>query len=272
MSSKKLKNLAGEIIELNPLTQSGFYIGMLVDALGRTIGIQVDGIWKTSMDKKFGITKAFHNRLVQLSNTKGPIQMLFLKMYLMEGKDTATRIENLFKTLLRPMITEGEYVYDDEEWFVNSTNSALNCLKKDFGIEWQEVIFADDEQLSGDIKDTIKQTTAHIYHDWSNIPDADINNPDPQYSVWELKSPSGEKWVQTVTLGPTVTRAYCGNKKLTPELVANYCNANNFLKTVNYDHTKLTATFITSSNDKDEINNFCINNGLPQFRKDYNKS
>lgn len=245
------------VITMITNNQSCLYISMMVDGLGRTLGIS---------DKKIGITQHISNRLEQLSNTKSPIQSLYLKLYVFEGPKTAGIVEKMLHTLLDPQRTEGEYFKDEDGSFVSRINSALFQLKK-LGTEWQEVAFENDERLPSTVKDTIASNN-RIYWDWDNIPDADPNNPEKLYSIWMLTSPSNENYYLTMRS----TAGRCRKKKLTPETAMNYCNSSKFLRTVDYDITKLKAEFLFSSDNWDETKTYCMNNNLPiQVRNDYNK-
>lgn len=74
---------------------------------------------------------------------------------------------------------------------------------------------------------------------------------DPKYTLWVLKTPKGETYVQMHD--KDTTRA---DGKVACELSAiKYCNASKFLEKIDFDYTKLTAEFVMSSNNREEILN-----------------
>jgi Asp-tRNA(Asn)/Glu-tRNA(Gln) amidotransferase A subunit family amidase len=225
--------------------KSYLYIGQLTDVHGRELGIN---------DKKIGITTQHDHRVreMQLSKTKMPISVAIVKLYEFVGNKTAELIEKgIFHNLLVDRNTSGEWFDDDDDDCITKVHKAIQTLIN-LGLEIREIDLLQDTKASKAEKNAISKAKAvsnQIYLDLSKIDKA--TNEDDNYSLWLLTTIDGETYSQIYNLN--TTRA--AGKKATPETVINYCNANSFLEKVDFDRTKITAKFIISSNDKEEINN-----------------
>ena len=219
--------------------KSYLYVGVHYDLFNdREIGIN---------DKKVGETVTPEIREGQLSKTKSPIGYMFVKLYEFVGGQTAQIVEkNILHPLLASRNTVGEWFNDEDDRLISDINKALNGLAT-LGIKYTEVELENDK-ISSNKKEVIKRnSTNRIYFDVSDVEKAPEGTD--QYSLWELKTPNGETHNQIYNLGAGRT----SGRKATPKTVINYCNAEKFLALVDFDFTKLTATFIKSSNNKEDL-------------------
>ena len=85
-----------------------------------------------------------------------------------------------------------------------------------------------------------------------SLGDLDKSKPeDPKYTLWKLKTPKGETHIQIHDKDQPRAEG-----KVACELSAiKYCNSAKFLELVDFDYTKLTAEFVMSSNNREEILN-----------------
>tara|TARA_R110000796_G_scaffold196171_1_gene312681 strand:+ start:100 stop:810 length:711 start_codon:yes stop_codon:yes gene_type:complete len=222
---------------------SYLYVAQQIDVLGREISIS---------DKKIGITNNPHVREMQLSKTLMPTSVAYVKLYKFVGNKIAGLIESgIFHNLLADRNTIGEWFSDDDGDIIYKVSKTIQTLINS-GFDIQEIDLSQDKKSSNAEKVAISKAKAasdQIYLDLSKVDKA--TNEDDNYSLWLLTTVDGETYPQIYNLN--TTRA--AGKKATPETVINYCNANSFLEKVGFDRTKITAKFIVSSNDKEEINN-----------------
>jgi hypothetical protein len=218
---------------------SYLYVGVHYDLFNdREIGIN---------DKKIGETVTPEIREGQLSKTKSPIGYMFVKLYEFVGGKTAQIVEkNILHSLLSSRNTVGEWFSDEDDRLISDINKALSGLAT-LGIKYTEIELENDK-ISPNKKEVIKKNSSNrIYFDVSDVEKA--SEIDDQYSLWELKTPNGETYRQVYNIN--TTRA--NGRKATTKTVINYCNAEKFLSLVDFDYTKLTATFIKSSNNKEDL-------------------
>ena len=218
---------------------SYLYVGIHYDLFNdREIGIN---------DKKVGETITPEIREGQLSKTKSPIGYMFVKLYEVVGGQTAQIVEkNILHPLLASRNTVGEWFSDEDDSLISNINKALSGLAT-LGIKYTEIELGNDK-ISSNKKEVIKKNSSNrIYFNVSDIEKA--SESDDQYSLWLLKTPAGETYEQKYDY--KTTRA--NGRKATERTVINYCNAEKFLSLVDFDYTKLTATFIKSSNNKEDL-------------------
>lgn len=219
--------------------KSYLYVGIHYDLFNdREIGIN---------DKKVGETITPEVREGQLSKTKSPIGYMFVKLYEFVGGQTAQIVEkNILHPLLSARNTVGEWFNDEDERLISDINKALNGLSV-LGVKYTEIELENDK-ISSNKKEVIKKNSSNrIYFDISGVEKASEN--EDQYSLWMLKAPNGETYLQKYDY--KTTRA--NGRKATEKTVINYCNASKFLELVDFDYTKLTATFVKSSNNKEDL-------------------
>jgi hypothetical protein len=221
---------------------SYLYVGIHYDLFNdREIGIN---------DKKVGETITPEIREGQLSKTKSPIVVLFVKLYKFVGGQTAQIVEkNILHPLLSTRNSVGEWFTDDDDRLISDINKALSGLSS-LGIKYEEVAL-ENGKISSNKKEVIKKNNSRIYREYDNIKSTD---EDDRYSLWVLSTPQGES-LPIIYDCKSSTISRIGKKKATENNVINYCNSSKFLELVNFDYTKITAQLITSSNNKEDIDN-----------------
>lgn len=223
---------------------SYLYVGVHYDLYNdREIGIN---------DKKVGETVTPQIRESQLSKTKSPIGYMFVKLYKFWGGQTAQLVEkNILHPLLSTRNTIGEWFNDDDDRLISDISKALYGLSS-LGIKYEEVEL-EDSKTSINKKEVIskaKDASKRIYFDIKNVEKS--TDEDDRYSLWVLKAPSKETFPIVYDCKST-TISRINQRKATEKTVINYCNSAKFLELVDFDYTKLTAEFIMSSNEKEEI-------------------
>lgn len=222
-------------------TNSYLYLGIHYDLFNdREVGIN---------DIKIGITNTPQTREYQLNKTHSPIGYMFVKLYKFYDKNYARIVEKqILHNLLYTNNTRGEWFLNDDESIPSRIGQLIEALKS-LGVKIEEVALENDK-ISTNKKEVIKKNDSNRnYFNVSNVEKA--TESDDQYSLWLLKTPKGETRLQRYDY--KTTRA--NGRKATEKTVVNYCNSSKFLELVDFDYTKLTAEFIMSSNNKEDIDN-----------------
>jgi hypothetical protein len=220
---------------------SYLYLGIHYDLFNdREVGIN---------DIKIGITNTPDTREYQLNKTHSPIGYMFVKLYKFYNETSARIVEKqILHNLLYSNNTRGEWFLNDDESIPSRIGQFIQALR-DLGVKVEEVTL-ENEKLSNNKKEVIKKNNStRNYFNISNVEKA--TETDEQYSLWILKTPTGETYPMVYNIN--TTRA--NGRKATPKTAANYCNSEKFLELVEFDYTKLTAEFVMGSSNKEEIDN-----------------
>ena len=126
------------------------YIGILVDVLGRTLGI---------VDKKIGITTDnVDKRAKQLGKTKSPIGYTMIKAWKFEGD--SRKVETTLHSLFADQRTEGEWFSDEKDTIIDGVVSFMDLLGS-YGISVEEIDLDNSSKSIDSTSDVIENNQSN---------------------------------------------------------------------------------------------------------------
>lgn len=146
------------------MCKSYVYVGIYYDVLGRPVSIT---------DKKIGKTINPNQRENSLNATKGPIRVMFIKLYEFDSEEISYRVENIFETLLRDRKVDGEWYRDDDGDILEMVSKVMNNLSR-IGVNMKEIDLELDPNITRVEKVQIqraKNSKLKLIHNGEDISD-----------------------------------------------------------------------------------------------------